>query len=465
MGFVLSILYFVTYYLTPTTLFGPLAEYRIELILAVLVIVVSLLALTKSFVLKTPQSLALIGLALAVVLSVLIAQRWPGGSVKAFLDFIPNALAYFLVCLHCNSKRKLQVLVAMLLFVCLFVIARGSIDLHRGVQESALVQPGTTEVFNVDQWNADHPYLFVMENDQGELLYRIRGQGLINDPNDFGQMLICVIPLVFIFWRRKRLLLNIVFVLLPVSILLLGVYLTHSRGALLALIVIAVVFTQWRVGKLLSLLLAAGMFVGAMALNFTGGRGISASSGEDRTILWGEGLQLLRSHPFSGVGLGGMPSYTGLTAHNSIVVCAAELGLFGLYFWSMFLLPTIRDALAIASPGKVSEARTAVIEERAMPYATSKIKALEKAEVIRLGRLTILSLTGFLAAGWFLSRAFVMTLFLLGGIAEVVYQMALERGMIGPRMRMRRVLLYAGGMTFALVLTMYIVVLTLNRIH
>jgi len=374
-------------------------------------------------------------------------------------------LAYFLVCLHCNSKKKLQVLVLMLLFVCLFAIAHGSSDLLRGVRESAAVQLGTMEGFDVDQWNADHPYLLAMMNDHGQLFYRIRGLGEINDPNDFGQLLVCVIPLVFIFWRPKRILLNIAFVLLPVSVLLLGVYLTHSRGALLAVIAIAVVFAQRRIGKLLSSLLAAGLFVGAMALNFTGGRDISASSGRDRTILWGEGLQLLKSHPFFGVGLGGMPDYTGLTAHNSIVVCAAELGLFGLYFWSMFLLPTIRDALVVASPGKVSEGKPAVIEELAMPYATRKIKAIDKAEVIRLGRLTILSLTGFLAAGWFLSRALAMTLFLLGGVAEVVYQMALERGMIGPRMRMRRVFLYAGGMTFALVLTMYIVVLILNRIH
>ena len=135
MGFVLSILYFVTSYLTPPTLFGPLAAYRIELILAVLVLVVSLPALTKSFILKTPQSLALIGLAIAAVLSVLFGEHWAGGAVQAFLDFIPNAFAFFLVCLHCNSKKKLQVVVLMLLFVCLFVIAHGCIDLLRGVPE------------------------------------------------------------------------------------------------------------------------------------------------------------------------------------------------------------------------------------------------------------------------------------------------------------------------------------------
>ena len=109
---------------------------HIELILAALVFFVSLPALMKSFILKTPQSLALIGLAFAVFLSVLIGMHWPGGAVNAFLVFIPNAFAYFLVCLHCNSKKKLQILVLMLLFVCLFVIAHGYIDLLHGVPES-----------------------------------------------------------------------------------------------------------------------------------------------------------------------------------------------------------------------------------------------------------------------------------------------------------------------------------------
>lgn len=88
MGFVLSILYFVVYYLTPATLFGPLGAYHIELILAALLVVVSIPTLAQSFILKTPQSLALIGLAVAVFLSVLIGVRWPGGQYR------PSSLSF-----------------------------------------------------------------------------------------------------------------------------------------------------------------------------------------------------------------------------------------------------------------------------------------------------------------------------------------------------------------------------------
>ena len=457
MGFVLSILYFVTYYLTPPVLFGPLAAFRIELILAVLVFFVSLPALAKSFILKTPQSLALIGLAFAALMSVLVGERWAGGAVQAFLGFIPNAFGYFLVCLHCNSKRKLQALVGMLLFVCLFVIAHGCIEMLHGVPESAPLQTGGT----------GSSYLFAMTSDAGEAFYRLRGMGLINDPNDFGQMVVCVIPLVFIFWRAKKMLQNIAFVILPVCTLLFGVFLTHSRGALLALMATAVVALRRRIGTMPSLLLAGGLFVAAMAFHFTGGRAISAESGSDRTVLWGDGLQLLKSHPLFGVGWGTMPDYTDshLTAHNSVVVCAAELGLFGLYFWSMFLFPTIKDALAVASPAKVSEGQQIIPEEGFFPQATSKVEVIDKAEANRLGRLVVLSLTGFLVAGWFLSRAFVMTLFLLGGIAEVVYEMALQRGMIAPRMRLSRVLPYSGVLAISLVLLMYVMVRILNLMH
>jgi hypothetical protein len=314
-------------------------------------------------------------------------------------------------------------------------------------------------------WNHEHPYLLPGGSDAGEALYRLRGLGLINDPNDFGQLVVCAIPLMFIFWRRKQMPRNIAFVLLPVCVLVYGVFLTHSRGALVALIAVAVVAARRRIGTLPALLVAGGLFAAAMALHFTGGRAISAEAGADRTVLWSESMQLLKSHPLFGVGAGNLPDYLGITAHNSVMVCAAELGLFGLFFWSLFLFSTVRDALVAASPGKVSEPEPIVAEEGLFPAAAWKIEAVNKAEINQMGHLLVLSLTGFLVAGLFLSRAFVMTFFLLGGMTEVVYEMALRRGMIAPRLRLARVLLYAGVLAIALVLMMYVMVRILNVMH
>jgi O-antigen ligase len=460
MGFFFTLLYFVTYYLTPDVLFGPLAHFRIELIFAALVLIVSLPNLTGSFIFKAPQSLALIGLAIAVFFSMLVGAQWIGGAFQAFLGFVPNAFGFFLVSLHCNSKRKLQILILMLLFVCLFVIAHGA---YEEIQAYSAINNINKEISVT--LGTPGSYVMAMKSDEGEWFFRLRGQGLINDPNDFGQLTVCVIPLMFFFWRKKSLVNNIFVVLLPVSVLLVGVFLTHSRGALLALMALTIMAARRKIGSIPALGLGAVLFVGAMALHFTGGREISAESGADRTALWGEGMEMLKSHPLFGVGFGQMKDLAENTAHNSIVVCGAELGFIGLFFWSLYLFPTLRDAIAISSSKLVTVGTPTVVDDSPLKKGGWQTEEIDHEEINRLGRLMLMSLTGFLVTGWFLSRAFVLTLFLLGGMAEVVYQMAVRRGMIAPRWKLSRVLPYAGVMALCLVFVMYIMIRTLNLAH
>jgi len=87
---------------------------------------------------------------------------------------------------------------------------------------------------------------------------------------------------------------------------------------------------------------------------------------------------------------------------------------------------------------------------------------VDRAEILRLGRLLVLSLTGFLVAGLFLSRSYVLTLFLLGGMTEAVFEMAARRQMVAPRMRLGRVLGSSVGLSAALIVFMYAFVRVLN---
>ena len=455
MGFFLSILYFVTYYLTPTTIFGPLAQFRIQLIFALLVTVVSIPSLGGSGIWKTPQSLALLGLAIATFMSILVGAHWFGGGLTAFLLFIPNAFAYFLVCLHCNSKKRLQIIVLMLLFVSLFVITRGVIELRHGL-------PTGEEAQEMDMENS---YFVGMSNDAGDWFYRLRGMGEIHDPNDFAQVIVSTIPLLFIFWKKKRKIWNFFLVVVPIGVLLWGDYLTHSRGSILALLAVVIMAARRRIGTIPSLVLAGVLFSAASALHFAGGREISTNAGEDRTALWGEGLQLLKSHPLFGVGFGDMPDYTTLTAHNTIVVCAAELGFFGLFFWSMFLFPTLKDTVTLASKEKVADGVPLPLPAMPYPQFSRPVEAIDKEEINRIGRLMLLSFTGFLVAGWFLSRAYVLTLFLMGGMTEAIYEMALRHGMVPQRLGLLRVLRYSGIMAVGLVILMWIVLRIVNLTH
>ena len=455
MGFVLTILYVLTYYLTPTVMFGSLAEYRIELILAAVIAFVSIPAFGRSSVGKTAQTPALIGLAFATFMSVLVGASWAGGGLTALLLFIPNAFAYLLVCVHCTTKRKIQILILMMLFVCLFVIAQGALELHRGLPQGV----------DARDVHMEGSYFLGMSNEHKEWFYRLRGQGQINDPNDFAQLIICVLPLMFFFWKQKKKIWNFLVVLLPVGILLWGAFLTHSRGSILAFMAVLIMASRKKIGTVPSLILAGLLFAGASATGYTGGRDISASSGEDRTELWGDGLQLLKAHPLFGIGFGNMPDAIGKTAHNTIVVCAAELGLCGLFFWSMFLFPSIRDAVAVASPKNAIEKKAVVLSDTAFPLPPPSVAVPDESEIRLLGRLLVLSFTGFLVSGWFLSRAFVLTLFLLGGLTEVVFQMALQKGLVSPRLPLARVLRYSGAMTIGFILVMWITLRIVNLTH
>ena len=302
MGFVLSILYFVISYLTPEALLGSFAQYHVQLIIAVLTLLASIPRLLRSSILKSPQSLGLLGLALAAFLSTLVGMHWIGGAVNVFIQVFSTILAFFFICLHFDTRKRLKVLVAVLFFVSVVVILHGVSDLR--VVSGSYGPPISPQTGSVDlpQWDVEHPYLFPMNNNKGEWFYRIRGLGMINDPNDFAQLLVCIIPLMFIFWRPKQSLGNLAFVIVPVLVLIVGVFLTHSRGALLALTAIATVAGRRRIGTVPSVVLACCLFIVAMATQFSGGLDISASAGEDRTALWGESIAVLRTHPIFGVG-------------------------------------------------------------------------------------------------------------------------------------------------------------------
>jgi O-antigen ligase len=458
MGFVLSILYFLTYYLTPTTIFGSLAEYRIELIFAIVLIIVSIPALLRTSLWKVPQTPALFGLLVATYMSILVGMSWAGGGVDAVLAFIPNAFAFFMIYLHCVSKRKLQIVILMMLFICVFVIAQGAIELHQGGMTGEAARQANANA------NGNDSYFIGMTNNDREWFYRLQGKGQIADPNDFAQVITCTLPLMFFFWKPKRKIRNFFLVLIPVGVLLWGIYLTHSRGGMLGLLAIVIVALRRRIGTVPAIILAALLFVGVSATNFAGGRDISVSAGQDRTALWGDGLELLKIHPLFGAGFGNMADIYGQTAHNTIVVCAAELGLCGLYFWSMFLLPSIKDATAVAfreSPQR----HPVIVSDQSYPEAAPSLNIPDEAEIARFASLLVLSFTGFLVTGWFLSRAFVLTLFLLGGLTEVTFEMARQRGMVGARLPFGRLARYSGVMTLGLILLIYIMLRVVNLTH
>ncbi|HMF53484.1 MAG TPA: hypothetical protein VK593_03990, partial [Edaphobacter sp.] len=77
-------------------------------------------------------------------------------------------------------------------------------------------------------------------------------------------------------------------------------------------------------------------------------------------------------------------------------------------------------------------------------------------EIERLARVMLTCLIGYIVAGWFLSRAYIMTLFIYGGMVQAVYNMALTRGIAPPRMKPLKVIQYSIAGVFGLLFLVYL---------
>jgi hypothetical protein len=475
MGLFFTLLYVLTAFIGPQTIFGDLAEYHIQIVIAVITLVCSLPSIPGSALLRMPQPYAIVGLSAAVFFS-LAFNGWISGGPIALMDFIPNAMAFFFVVLNCRKKGHLQMLVAVLLFCALFTIFQAWLALRSNDLESH--------------------YLLTMFDDAGGRIIRIRGLSFISDPNDLAQFLVGLIPCIFLFWNKGNTFRNVILVLVPCAALILGMYLTHSRGGMVALLAVAIVAGRRKIGVVPSIIAGAVLFIGLSAIGWSGGREVSAASGSDRMDAWGVGLGLIRMHPFFGVGFRRFTEFNDLTAHNTVVVCAAELGLIGFFFWMLFILPTVRDAVVgntnpdhkkkidevsanMQFPSRMPPSRPASVMlgqdsfmhaelataggQRLPIHRTTLRNAatltlepkhqlhtappsgsygflepeedankISNDEIRRMSGLMVISFAGFLTAGWFLSRAYVMTLYINAGIVEVIYRMARDRGIAPP---------------------------------
>src|ERR1039457_1336246 len=116
---------------------------------------------------------------------------------------------------------------------------------------------------------------------------------------------------------------------------------------------------------------------------------------------------MYRSNPILGVGFRNFTEHHDLTAHNSFVLCFAELGAVGYFFWLALLIVAILQ---------LEQVRQCKDDGRG-------------GDVLRRqARVLIPSFAGMLAAAFFLSRSYNPVLFLLVGLAFALYEIAGQGG-------------------------------------
>lgn len=153
---------------------------------------------------------------------------------------------------------------------------------------------------------------------------------------------------------------------------------------------------------------AGGAAVGAVlfGLNMAGGRGMTmAESG--RTITWGEAIAMFKSSPIWGIGYGLFLEHSDLTAHNSFLLCLAELGIVGYFLWLGTIVLTWYHLRAL---------------DRRLQDKP------ELADLLAWTRTLQLALIAFLVTAWFLSRTYSPSLFLILGLAVALMDIARRQG-------------------------------------
>jgi len=446
MGFALTILYIVVTIISPEQFGKEWASYHALMYLAAVTVVASLPNIAGSRYWKTSvQTFLLLGFVVAIAVSE-VANGWLGGVVESLRMFLPSAAVFFFIIVNVTTIRRLKIVTLAAVATCLFVAVEALCGYYAGYRGEMFVL----------QNNIYSPHDEVIAQ-----LMRIRGAGFLSDPNDFAQILLISLPLVFIAWQRGRMVTNFLVVLVPAAVLLWTTYLTHSRGGLIALAAIALMAARKKLGTTASTVLASVFIFGMLALDFTGGRGISAADGADRLEAWANGLEMFKSAPLFGIGFNGFTDFHEITAHNSFVLCLAELGLLGSTLWMALLVTTtanlnriiggqkkkqsgrffgllqLFESSYINNTGALERESAIVDDARAREVLPAEItaKAMESGPRIAPAHATIvplhwvmamrLALVSFMMTAWFLSRSYTTTMYLILGLAAAT--IALQR--------------------------------------
>jgi putative inorganic carbon (hco3(-)) transporter len=382
MLFFLTCLYTILYYIRPS-------EWVPGMIGTPLMFLVGLVSITgicfallggKGNLFASGAASMTLGYGLAILCSQL-SKGYFTGTVQAFNAASPAIVGYFLIVSSLDSRERLNRFVLLLILLSTFLAFEGWLQHATGFSHGGM-----------------DPYLEHKIYDDGTAITvpRIRWYGTFNDPNDLGLALVIVIPFLLDMMLRGR-------YLLPVGSLALvttAIYFTNSRGSVLAALASTMAYFVFRYRSMKGLVL--GFILAVPLLIFGPSRMSQVTASEEsahgRVDAWYQGYQMFKAHPFFGVGQGMFTDYHPITAHNSFVLVMAELGMVGTFFFTGIIYYAFfwvwqgyfrRPAMASAADAGLISA-------------------------------TYASLSGLLAAMFFLSRAYVLVPFIVLALATAV---------------------------------------------
>jgi len=329
------------------------------------------------------QAWCLVGLCFVILLSGL-RNYWFMGGVDSVIDFIVvSFIPFVLFSSLVNDNKSLHIIFAISLFSTLFMIHHGysQIISPDGIGWSGtLISQGT----------------------------RIKYIGIFSDPNDMGMFLLMNLPIAFYFRSKAKNVFVKLLMLFFIGLLLWGVVNTNSRGTLVGLLALCCVYTVFRFGKVKAFILI-GMCIPIAFIVMSKFRAIDTQeeSAQGRIEAWYSAVQMFKYRPLVGVGKGNFMEHHGRTGHNSYAMVMAELGTLGYLCWFTFLIFTVQKLIYIINgvvkpPDKKSNWTDVAVEYQS------------------LAKVLLYSLAGYAATAFFLSRSYILFLFIFVGLATAL---------------------------------------------
>ncbi|AHX13669.1 O-antigen polymerase [Dyella jiangningensis] len=381
--FPLIVLYVVLAIVRPQEYFASLAG--VPILPVVLALAFAAWLASGARVPSAPQFLLLPAFFVVLMVSE-VANGWFGGIKDQLGKFGPVVLAFFIIASACNTQRRVRILMAVMV-MCATILA-----LH-----------------GVGQARTGMGWSGIPIGEDGRIQY----VGIFNDPNDLGMLFVSVFPMACLLLQRARAL-GKLFWLGCIGLLLYGVYLTNSRGAMLGVLVVIGAYIWYRRGVVVAGVLGvAGLAVMKMLSSRMQELDAGEESASGRVDAWYEGLHMFTSHPLLGVGPGNFTDYNHLTAHNSFVLVLAETGFIGYLLWL---------AIIGYSFWMVAEVLRFKVDAVAEPERHARWQ-----EERPLALTLLLSLCGMFMCAFFLSRSYMIVLYFVLAIVTGFYVGARQR--------------------------------------
>lgn len=353
MAYVLFLLANAALFVRPAELFPALGDVQLYLALIVGAMLSSLPVLQNQLRMRTliqqPVNLCVLGVVVAVPVSHLLSKMYLGGAYHGFVAMAKIAVYYFLLVSIINTPQRLRQLMLVTAICGTVVVAASILDFQRfkdrweGTDE-VYIQFEKDKLLPPEQQVLKH----VVETHGTDLLgndvlvFRMRGLGIFNDPNDVS-LLIAVAGIICVYFLTDPKMAGVRYAwFLPLAILAYGYVQTQSRGGLLAIGAGGMVWLAVRYGGKPAITLGVlGALAAPIALGRAGTMNVSDGSGQDRIQIWGEGLAAIKGpKALFGIGEGQYEEVAGHVAHNSYIHAFVELGLFGgTLFFGCFFLP------------------------------------------------------------------------------------------------------------------------------